>query len=75
MRAIFRYSGANPKPAEDIERIKQIPGLDVLDESPRMLLVEADWPTAQSLAATLPNWTLSTESTYDIPEKRPKPVE
>lgn len=66
-RFILRYKNAGTPPAGQVAWIRQ--HFQVLDESPRMLLVEGDAQVAES-AAQLPDWQVSPEVQYKIPEKR-----
>lgn len=71
-RFIFRYSRPGPRPAEHLERCRNLPGVTVLDDSaPRMLLVEADADHLEALKASLPGWTVSQEESYHLPGPHP----
>ena len=39
-RYILRHISSGPKPESDLLRIRNTPGVKIIDESPRMLLVE-----------------------------------
>jgi len=67
---IFLFQGTGPKPAEDVAAIRAMPGSTVLDESPRMLLVDAPEAQVQSLAAHMPNWEITPERMYPLPDPR-----
>jgi hypothetical protein len=69
---ILRYRGQGPTPAADIERIRALNGLSVLDSSGRMLLVEAPEAELQTLVDTLPDWMLSAERKVAMPDPRQK---
>ncbi len=70
---ILRYIQAGAKPAGDVDKIKALPGLKMLDESsPRMLLVDAPSGALTSLLKTLPDWTVSPEQVYQLPDPRPR---
>ena len=70
---ILRYKGAGRKPAGDVEKIRTLPGLKVLDEgSPRMILVDAPEGALNALAEALPDWTVSPEQMFRLPDPRPK---
>jgi hypothetical protein len=72
MRFVVRFRGSGPKPPDVAERIRALPGAEVLDDSSRMLLVEA--PEEKRLRAVLsPSlWVISPERTYEIPTPRVK---
>jgi hypothetical protein len=72
-RYILRYTGTGPRPAADVERIRAAPELTVLDESSRMLLVEASAGELARLVESMPGWTWSPERTIRLPDPRPKP--
>ena len=40
-RFILRFNGVGEKPAEDVQRIRSLPNATVLDDSARMILIEA----------------------------------
>ena len=73
-RYIARFRGVGPSPSETASRIKQIDGATILDESPRMMLIEA--PDDSALRAVLdPSaWLLSEETFYDAPSPQEKVV-
>lgn len=71
-RFILRYRGPGQMPAEDLERIREASGLEVLDSTSRMLLVQASEAELQTLMATLPDWVLSAERKVAMPDPRPK---
>jgi hypothetical protein len=72
MRFIVRFRGPGPKPPDVAERISALPGMQVLDDTTRMLLVEA--PEEARLRAALdPSlWVVSPERMYEIPPPRVK---
>jgi hypothetical protein len=72
-RFILRFTGRGATPADDVQRIRSSPGVNVVDSaSSRMLLVEALPESVQKLADSLPNWTCSGEQTIELPDPRPK---
>ena len=80
-RFVLRFSGSGAKPIHDVEQIRVVPGVRVLDEtSGRMLLVEVPEENAlateqslRSLLAVLGKWILVPEASITIPDPRPKP--
>jgi uncharacterized protein YlzI (FlbEa/FlbD family) len=74
-RFILRFKGTGPIPAKDIERIRALPDVDVLDSTSRMLLVEAEEDDVASLIHSMPEWVLSPEQTVNRSDPRPKIME
>jgi len=73
-RFILRYQGEGPKPAEDVNRIRSLQNIKVLDESsPRMLLVEGPGANLKALVESMPEWVLTPQRMIPLPDPRPKP--
>lgn len=72
-RYILRYTGTGRRPAADLRRIRTLPRLTVLEESPRMLLVEAAAEQIRKAITALPGWICSAERTVRLPDTRPRP--
>ena len=69
---ILRYRGDGSKPEAAVCRIRALPELRVIDEdSPRMLLVDAPEAPLRALVADLPDWMLSEQRAYRVPERQP----
>jgi hypothetical protein len=65
-RYVFRFLGpAAPSDQSDALRKRA----KVVDSSPKQLLVEADASEIERLATDFPQWTVSKEVTYKIPEE------
>jgi len=71
-RYILRYRGSGPKPDCDVLRVEQEPETKILEETPRMLLVEGSKERIDDLVAGLPDWVASAEQTYALPDPRPR---
>ena len=71
-RFIVRFTGNDEPPSEDIQRIRALPQVKVIDSSPRMLLVEGPAATLATLARSIPAWTVSAEEFIPVPDPRPK---
>ena len=71
-RYILRFRGKGPIPANDVESIRSLKGLNVVDSTSRMLLVEAPKDELKSLIASMPEWILSEERTVPLPDSRRK---
>ncbi len=74
-RFILRFRGTGSIPPEDTERIRALPGTDVIDSTSRMLLVEAPDDEVRALVELMPEWVLSPEQTVSVPDPRPKVAE
>ncbi|MGI9121120.1 MAG: hypothetical protein ACR2G7_13545 [Acidimicrobiales bacterium] len=70
-RFILRYRGSGPKPAADVERVRSLRGVTVLDDSAaRMLLIECDERPPTEVAETLTDWVVAPEQTFAVPDTR-----
>jgi hypothetical protein len=69
-RFILRFKGNGDSPVDDLERIRTLPDLKVVDDSSRMLLVEAPQEVVTKLVETLPEWSLSRERFVPMPDVR-----
>lgn len=69
-RLILRYRGPGSTPADEIERIRSLPGTEILDSTGRMLLVESSDDELYSLLDELPDWVMSRERSIEIPDTR-----
>jgi hypothetical protein len=70
-RYILRYSGP-VAPAEQVRRIRSASKLRVIDESPKMLLVEGDDQDIRNSIADESGWQVVPERTVRVPGPRPK---
>lgn len=71
-RFILRYSGAGAIPADDLERWRALPNCHIVDQSSRMLLVEAEEELLRDLVQERPEWRLTPETTtVRVPDPRP----
>ena len=52
--------------------IRSTPGVRVLDESPRMLLVDGEESTLREKLKGMPGWSLHPEQAYPLPDTRKK---
>jgi len=70
---VLRFTGSGAKPAADVARIRKCEGIAVVDEAPRMLLVQCTSKTrVRQLVDNLDNWVMSEERTVQLPNPRPK---
>ena len=75
-RYLLRYRLAGAKPVADVERVRRLEGVSLIDESsPKMLLVECDEEPKAALAEALPDWVLGPEQTMSLPEPPRKGIE
>jgi hypothetical protein len=71
-RYILRYKGSSAMPAEHLNSIRSTPGLKVLDESPKMLLVDGDESELRKNLKSFPGWSIHPETEYPLPDTRQK---
>jgi hypothetical protein len=69
-RYILRYKGTGAKPESDLAHIRNQSTLAVVDESPRMLLVESDPKTIGRLRDNLSDWLVTPETQIAVPDPR-----
>lgn len=74
-RYVLRYRPAGTKPAADVERIRHLGGVRVIDESAKMLLVECEEKSPAALAEILPDWLVAPEQTMSLPKSPRKGTE
>ncbi len=71
-RFILRYRGAGEPPERDVDRIRAVPGAEVVDQSARMLLVEGPADPLKALVDSMPDWIMTAERMIRLPDTRPK---
>jgi hypothetical protein len=71
-RYILRYGGSQSVPAEHLDSIRSIPGLKVVDTSPKMLLVDGEESTLREKLKEMPGWSIHPEQGYPLPDTRQK---
>jgi hypothetical protein len=72
-RFVLRYRGSGKKEAADLgARLRADAAVTVVDEGPGMLLVEAPEPVVERLVHDRPGWTMSRETTVELPRARPR---
>ena len=72
-RFILRYQGKGPKPQQNIEQIRSLDNISIIDDSsPRMILVDAPEDELKALVNSMPDWIVSQERTYHLPDPRPR---
>lgn len=70
MRFIVRFRGQGAAPRDDVATVRAVPGARVLDESARMLLIEAPSRSALIEVEWLPNWVVAAETSVPLPDAR-----
>jgi hypothetical protein len=72
-RFILRYTGAGKISADDVQSCQALPNCRIVDETSRMLLVEADEQPLQEFVKARKDWKLIPENTsLRVPDPRPK---
>jgi len=71
-RYILRYGGSQPAPVEHVQSIRATPGLQVIDQSPKMLLVDADESALRERLKGMTGWSIHPEQSYPLPDTRKK---
>lgn len=71
-RFILRFTGSGAKPADDLQRIRTQPETKVLDETERMILLEASPAKVAKLQSSLKDWSVCAEQSVPLPDPRPK---
>ena len=70
-RFVVRYRGTGARPNEAVERVKSIDGASVLDDTGRMMLVEAPEQALRSALAPDSDWVVAPEiNDADQPKRR-----
>lgn len=72
-RFVLRYQGEGPLPASDVARVSGLADAEVVDASPRMLLVDSEPAPLEALVDTLANWVMAPEQHYAVPDTRRRP--
>ena len=71
-RFVLRYLGEGPKPDADVARVHELTDAVVVDDSPRMLLVESEPQPLHELMDGLPDWVMGPDMGYEVPDTRKK---
>jgi hypothetical protein len=72
-RFILRYQGSGPKPTEDVEHLRKMRNVNLIDDAPRMVLVEGQEDELQHFVATTPKWIIIPEKMMSLPDPVPTP--
>src|SRR5437867_13422011 len=71
-RFILRYRGEGARPQDAVEKIRAIGGAAVLEDSDRMMLVEAPEQELRQALGSETDWSIAPEVTYDVADTRKK---
>jgi hypothetical protein len=72
-RYVLRYRGEGDKPAGDVAHLRAAPDATVVNESPKMVVVEGEPEALGRLVDSMPGWELlGPERTYEVPDTRKK---
>jgi hypothetical protein len=74
-RFVLRYRGEGPKPEADVAKVAGLADVDVVEDSPKMLLVEGEHQPLQQVVDGLPDWEIHADRTYEVPDTRKKVVD
>lgn len=69
-RFILRYLGAGELPDEDLARVRALCDSRIVDQTPRMLLVDAAGDHVHQLVKTMPQWAVAPETVTPLPDTR-----
>jgi len=71
-RFILRFRGSGPIPAKDVEHLRSLPDVNIIDSTARMLLVDAPQDKLKAFINLTPEWIMSEERTIPLPDPRPR---
>ena len=71
-RFILRFTGKGEKPAGDVARVRAHKQVKIIDDTARMLLVEAPLGALERLMSDLADWHLAPEQMLRLPDPRPR---
>ena len=70
-RFIVRYRGKGARPERAVHRLREADGVQVIDETRRMLLVEGPEKAIRSACGDDDDWVVEPEQVYRLPDPRP----
>ena len=72
---ILRYTGEGSTPAADLQRLRSLPGLRIVEESGRIVLLETGKQEFENLVSLFPGWVSSPiRADIELPDPRPMPT-
>lgn len=69
-RFIVRYRGKGARPEATVQKLRSIDGATIVDDSGRMVLVDAPEQAVRSAVANDPDWLVAPEVAYPLPDTR-----
>jgi hypothetical protein len=72
-RFVLRYRGSGARPAADVDRLAALPEVELVDETPRMLLVAGPEETLRDAVAAMPGWVMAPDAAVPLPDVRRRP--
>ncbi len=69
-RFVLRYRGPGAPPAADVARLSALADVEVLDETPRTLLVAGPEEALRHAVASMPGWVMAPEVAVPLPDVR-----
>jgi len=69
-RFVVRWEGPDSPPAGAVARLRGIAAFEILDATPRMLLVEAPEEELRAVVEGMPGWLLVPEKRIERPDPR-----
>lgn len=73
-KLLLRYRLTGSIPETVVERLRALPSVDILDQTPKMLKIEGDELEVEGCLASSPGWVIvpDEEVSYSLPDPRPK---
>lgn len=71
-RYILRFKGLGKRPECDVQQVKESPGITIVEEAGKMLLIEGTVDGLRTLASKLPSWVLREEQDHKLPGQVPR---
>ena len=71
-RFVVRYRGRGERPEQAIQRVRSIKDASVLDDTGRMMLVDAPEHELRSALGSDADWVIAPEVSYSVPDPRPR---
>ncbi len=71
-RFILRYGRSPTAPADHVQGILDTHGIQVIDRSPNMLLVDVEEAALRDCLQGMPGWSVNAEQSYPLPDTRHK---
>jgi hypothetical protein len=69
LKLIVQYAGSGFPTPDQLQTVRDVPGISVVSSSLRSLLVETDGQGEAALKE-LSDWTVSPEQSYELPDTR-----